>query len=225
MFKYVIFIVFNIISLSANALGMQPETSVVVLNQENGEASIWVKNTNDSPSLLQTSIIDIDDSKGTLVLATPSIVKIESGEQQVIRLFLQSSSQIKDQQIKRIKFLGLPARSESNKDKSSVLVSISQSIPLIINPVGLKPEAMPWKFLKYTYENGKLFIYNPSRYVVRLYPQIQVNGKNISLPKSFISPKQKLEINFRESPSEIKIKPVGLYGEVRDEYKIEKAES
>ncbi|EJV9475567.1 hypothetical protein C5952_03095 [Cronobacter sakazakii] len=225
MLKYLILFALQFISLSVYALGMQPETSVVVLNQENGEASISVKNTNDTPSLLQTSIVDIDDSKGTLVLASPSIVKIDPSEEQLVRLFLQSSSEIKNQQIKRIRFLGLPARSESNKDKSEVIVSVSQSIPLIINPAGLKAEAMPWKFLRYTYDNGRLFISNPSRYVVRLYPEIKVNGKHLSLQKSFISPKQKIEINYKESPSEIKIKPVGLYGEIRDEYKIEKADS
>ncbi|WP_432368188.1 fimbria/pilus chaperone family protein (plasmid) [Cronobacter sakazakii] len=210
------------VSARIYALGMQPETSALIINQKDGEASISVKNTNDSPSLLQTKIIDIDDNKGTLVLASPPIVKIQNGEEQIIRFFLQSSSEIKNQQIKRIRFIGLPAKSEIKKDSSEVLVSVSQSIPLIINPAGLAPEAEPWKFLSYRYSNGNLIIHNQSRYVVRLYPQIKVNGKKINLSKSFISPAEKIEIDYKELPSEVKIKPVGLYGEVRDEYKIKK---
>ncbi|EKS5483571.1 fimbria/pilus periplasmic chaperone, partial [Escherichia coli] len=58
MFKYLLNTLALIASGSAFALGMQPETTVVVLNQDIGEASISVKNTNDSPSLLQTKIID-----------------------------------------------------------------------------------------------------------------------------------------------------------------------
>lgn len=215
-------VLFFFVSARIFALGMQPETSALIINQQDGEASISVKNTNDSPSLLQTKIIDIDNNKGTLVLASPPIVKIQNGEEQIIRFFLQSSGVIKNQQIKRIKFIGLPAKSESKKENSEVLVSVSQSIPLIINPAGLAPEAEPWKFLTYRHSNGNLIIYNQSRYVVRLYPQLQVNGKKISLSKSFISPDEKVEVGYKEVPSEVKIKPVGLYGEVRDEYKIEK---
>ncbi|HFK3815946.1 TPA: fimbria/pilus periplasmic chaperone [Escherichia coli] len=222
MFKYLLNTLGLIASSSVFALGMQPETTIVVLNQDVGEASISVKNTNDSPSLLQTKIVDQDDSKGALVLAAPSIVKLESGEEQIVRFFLQASGELKHQQLKRVRFIGLPARSENSKDNSSLSVAVSQSIPLIVNPVGLKPDKEPWKNLNYNFQNGKLELNNPSPYVVRLYPQIRINGEILKLPRSSLSPKEKVEIDYKRPPTEVKIKPVGLYGEVRDEYKVER---
>lgn len=90
MFKYFILSALYAVSISVYALGMQPETTVLVLNQDEGEASISVKNTNDVPSLLQTKVIDVDGAKGTVVLASPAIVKVDSGEEQVVRFFLKT---------------------------------------------------------------------------------------------------------------------------------------
>ncbi|EPY2108934.1 hypothetical protein BK340_26595 [Escherichia coli] len=223
MFKYFILSALYAVSISVYALGMQPETTVLVLNQDEGEASISVKNTNDVPSLLQTKVIDVDGAKGTVVLASPAIVKVDSGEEQVVRFFLKTNGELKTQQLKRVKFLGLPARNKESADDSAVNVSVSQSIPLIINPTGMKHESEPWKFLDYRYGNGKIYISNPSPYVVRMYPYADINGSVVDLPKPFISPRETIEINFKNPPSVIKIKPVGLYGEVRDEYKIDQS--
>lgn len=225
MFRYFLVSFLVLLSNTVYALGMQPETTVLVLDQEDGEASITVKNTNDTPSLLQTRIVDVDGTKGTIVLASPSLVKVDSGEEQTVRFFLQTSGEIKNQQLKRIRFLGLPAKKESDKGKSSVAIAVSQSIPLIINPNGLKHEGEPWKSLNYKYENGRVYISNPSRYVVRMYPEVNIDGTKVSLQNSFISPMDKVEINFKAPPSVVTIKPVGLYGEVRDEYKIDKSKT
>lgn len=51
------------IPCSVYALGMQPETTVLIFNEEKNEASISVKNTNSVPSLLQTKIVDIGKLK------------------------------------------------------------------------------------------------------------------------------------------------------------------
>ncbi|MEF9432761.1 fimbria/pilus periplasmic chaperone, partial [Escherichia coli] len=71
---------------------MQPETTVLIFNEEKNEASISVKNTNSVPSLLQTKIVDIGEAENVLVLSSPSIVKIEPGESQIVRFFLKKNS-------------------------------------------------------------------------------------------------------------------------------------
>ncbi|EFB7606507.1 fimbria/pilus chaperone family protein [Escherichia coli] len=225
MFRYLLVSILFLLSKTIYALGMQPETTVLVLDQEDGEASITVKNTNDTPALLQTRIVDVDGAKGVIVLASPSIVKVDSGEEQTVRFFLQTNGEIKNQQLKRIRFLGLPAKKDDDKGKSSVSIAVSQSIPLIINPNGLKHEEEPWKFLNYKYENGRVYINNPSRYVVRMYPEVYIDGTKVNLQQSFISPMQKVEVNFTPPPSVVTIKPVSLYGVVRDEYKIDKSKT
>lgn len=225
MIKALLILIFSCISISAFALGIQPETTVLVLNQENGDASISVKNTNNVPTLLQTKIVDVEEGSNSLVLASPSIVKIDAGESQIVRFFLKENKESNVQQIKRIRFIGLPARNEKDKNSSSLSVAVGQSIPLIINPAGLKPNPKPWEFINYHYENGKLFLSNPSQYIVRLYPEISADGVKIKLQQSFIAPKSKIEISYKKQPAELFITPVGLYGELREKYSIKKAKT
>ncbi|EFC4527790.1 fimbria/pilus periplasmic chaperone [Escherichia coli] len=223
MLKYFITAFLYFVSLSCFALGMQPETTVLVINQESGEASISVRNTNKVPTLLQVKIVDLEQGEDAIVLAAPAISKVDSDEEQVVRFFLQTRGELKSQVLKRINFIGLPARSENDKEKSTMLVGVNQSIPLIINPVGLKKEDTPWKYLAYKFNESGVSLYNPSRYVVRFHPKIKINGEYVKLQQSYLAPNQELKVDYKKSPSEVKIRPVGLYGEIRNEYKIEKA--
>lgn len=44
--------------------------------------------------------------------------------------------------------------------------------------------------------------------------------EKIKVEQSYITPRTKLTIKYERPPSEITIVPVGLYGELRDEYQI-----
>ena len=57
----------------AVADGMQPETTVVILNEEEGEATLNVKNTDPGPALLHSVIQNIPEDLEPLLIVTPPI--------------------------------------------------------------------------------------------------------------------------------------------------------
>ncbi|MEB5751755.1 hypothetical protein MXF13_17985 [Leclercia adecarboxylata] len=50
------------ISVQSYASGMVPETSVLLIDAEKGEASMNVRNTDSRPALLYTNIVDLPES-------------------------------------------------------------------------------------------------------------------------------------------------------------------
>ena len=50
----------------AHADGMLPETTVVILYEENGEATINIKNTDPTPALLHSVIENVPDRKSVV---------------------------------------------------------------------------------------------------------------------------------------------------------------
>ncbi|EJQ5562211.1 fimbria/pilus periplasmic chaperone [Escherichia coli] len=222
MFKLLFCFTILFLPLSAFSIGMQPETTVLIINESTGEASIKVKNTNSEPSLLQTKIVDIDGFQKVGVFVSPAIVKLDPGDTQVVRFFINPSEKLKSQVLKRIRFIGLPAREISKKNNSALSLSIGQNIPLIITTSKLKDEDSPWEYLKYHYNKKKVILSNNSDYVVRLFPEVSINNKKMKISNSFIRPHGSLEIDFNDNPSILTIRPVGLYGDLRDEYKVEK---
>ncbi len=59
MLRHITFTVFITTSMNTLATGMVPETSVLLVDEKRGEASINIKNTDDHPSLLYTTIVDL----------------------------------------------------------------------------------------------------------------------------------------------------------------------
>src|SRR3546814_5665196 len=76
--------------MHAFATGMEPETSVVILNEADGETSINVKNTDGTISLLHSVIENTPEDKDALVLLTPPVARVEPGETQLVRFLLKS---------------------------------------------------------------------------------------------------------------------------------------
>ena len=62
MLRHITFTVFITTSMNTLATGMVPETSVLLVDEKRGEASINIKNTDDHPSLLYTTIVDLPES-------------------------------------------------------------------------------------------------------------------------------------------------------------------
>lgn len=77
------------------ATSMQPETSVAILYEAKGEASINVKNTDDTVSLPYSKIEDIPEDKEQLVILTMPVARVEAGETQLARLLRQGWPAIK----------------------------------------------------------------------------------------------------------------------------------
>jgi P pilus assembly chaperone PapD len=69
-----------LISTFAHATGVVPETSVVVVEQNDGEGSINVTNTEGYPVLLLSTLHNIQEDKSSLLTITPPAARIEAGK-------------------------------------------------------------------------------------------------------------------------------------------------
>ncbi|CAB3743351.1 fimbria/pilus chaperone family protein [Achromobacter kerstersii] len=200
---------------TAAAAGMQPETSVVILNEADGEASINVKNTDGLASLLYSTIEDIPEDKDTLVVVTPPVARVEPGETQLIRVIRQTGEPSTTQRLKRIVFEGIPMRPNAD-GKSTVGVTVRQNLPLIVHPRGLERNREPWKLMKWDLSDGKLNVVNDSAYVVRMAQELKLkpSGKVVSLPKTYVLPGETLSIPAHGSTGDktVTIQPATVYG-------------
>ena len=123
---------------------MVPESSVVVIEESDGEAAMNVTNTDRYPLLLTTTLQSIRQDTEALLLVSPPAIRVEGGKTQKVRFLLHASAPLKTERLRRVIFSGIPPRS---KDKNEVRMSISQNLPVIIRPAGLPRDESPWKRL------------------------------------------------------------------------------
>lgn len=203
----------------ASATGVVPDTPLLVISEDTGTAQMGVKNTQDEPLLLLTTIVDIPEDKGATVFALPAVTRIEGNKRQVIRFVLdKSDAPLKVQHLKRVTFEGIPtARPEG--ESSSVKIIIRQDLPVVISPAGLKQDPEPWKNLNLKWADGKLTLSNPSAYVIRLSQIVSVTPDAPALkilPRPFVLPGESFSVDIPTGvPDGIKtlqIFPASPYG-------------
>jgi P pilus assembly chaperone PapD len=205
-----------------SATGMQPETSVLILYEAEGETSINIKNTDAMPALLYSSIENIPEDSESLVVLTPPVTRVESGETQLVRFLRQGGEPLKTQRLKRVIFEGIPQKADS-QGKATIGMSIRQNLPLIIHPKGLERNREPWKLLSWSIKDGKLVAVNESAYVVRMAQELELkpSGKMASLPRSYVLPGETLTVALdpqATNSSSVTIGPATIYGYAVDNY-------
>ncbi|MFC0227272.1 fimbria/pilus chaperone family protein [Serratia aquatilis] len=180
-------------SLGAQATGMVPESSVVIVDQGDGEGAINVKNTDVFPVLLLTTLENIKDDPETLLTVTPPAARVEPGKSQRVRFIMTSKTPLKTERLKRVIFEGVPPQ---QKGKSEVRMTIRQNLPVIIRPAGLEKDLTPWKHLTWKLSGNSMVVNNPSPYVVRLGQSVQTLPDNTAwtLPNTYVLPGQTLTL-------------------------------
>ncbi|MGB3124818.1 MAG: fimbria/pilus chaperone family protein [Pseudomonas sp.] len=199
----------------AAADGMLPETTVVVLYEQDGEASINIKNTDAGPALLHSVVENVPEDLEPLLIVTPPIARVEAGDTQLVRFISTLKEPLKTQRLKRVSFEGIPqARAAGG---ATIGISLRQNLPLILHPQGLPRHHTPWELLKWTRAGERLTVHNDSAYVVRLAPDVQLlpQGVLATLPRSYILPGEVLTTKV-DSPlgsvAEVEIQPATVYG-------------
>ena len=204
------------------AAGMIPETSVVIVNEADGEASINLKNSDSRPALLYSHILPIEGDDENLLVLTPPVVRVEPGETQAIRFLLQTTQPLKVQRLRRVTFEGILP-----KDKSAgmrVSMNVRQNLPVIINPKGLARDNEPWRRLKWSVQKGKLQVSNPDAYVVRLDQKLTLAPTNntAQLPRSYVLPGEVITLdvpaNDLNTLTSVTLYPATVYGYSVDQY-------
>jgi len=206
---------------SVHASGMLPETSVVIINEADGEASMNVKNTDANATLLYTSIQNLPEDKENLLVVTPPVARVEPEETQLVRFILQSKEPLKTQRFKRVIFEGIPQQSKDGGVK--VTMNVRQNLPVIIHPKGLAPNREPWKLLTWSVSSGKLIAKNDSAYVVRLAQTVTLlPGKaEFDLGKTYFLPGETISVPVpaaAAASTTVRLAPATVYGFSVDSY-------
>ena len=205
----------------AMASGMQPETTVVVLNEADGETSINIKNTDAGAALLYSAIEHIPEDDEPLVLLTPPVARVEGGQTQLVRFINQSKTPLKTQRLKRVFFEGIPQT--DNLGGARINVTVRQNLPLILHPKGLPNNREPWKLLQWSTEGNELVVRNDSAYVVRLAQgvSLQPAGTEVNLPRTYVLPGQTFRLSLPSDapPAQaVRTFPATVYGYAVDSY-------
>jgi len=207
---------------NAQAAGMIPETSVVIVNEADGEASINLKNSDSRPALLYSQILPIDGDDENLLVLTPPVARVEPGETQAIRFLLQTTQPLKVQRLRRVTFEGILPKDPSAGMR--VNMNVRQNLPVIINPKALAKDNEPWRRLKWSVQNGKLQVANPDAYVVRLDQAIALKPANAQaqLPRPYILPGEVITLDAPASAlanlASVVLSPATVYGYTVDQY-------
>lgn len=198
----------------AVASGMTPDAPVVIIDEGTGEASINITNTTQYPSLLVSTIKKLTGDDEDIVFLTPPIARVEPGDTQLVRFILQSDTPLSTQRLRRVTFQGVPSQIQSATPQ--VNITLSQNLPVVINPKGLKKDLTPWTHIKWTMADDKLTATNPSPYVVRLASEVGLKpgSDTVLLPHTYILPGQILvmDVPAGHKAERVKIEPTNLYG-------------
>ncbi|MCG3101475.1 fimbria/pilus chaperone family protein [Pantoea agglomerans] len=207
-------------SFHALAVGMVPDTSLLLVNEDEQGSSMDVKNTDANAQLLYTKIIDLPDDLQPGLIVTQPVVRVDAGKVQRVRFVLKNSGdKLNVEHLKRVIFRTIPQR-----EKNKVKVVFSQNLPVIIRPAGLAVNYEPWKELQWHYKSGNLIVENKSPYVVRLEQKINSlpSGNSFQLPKTYILPGQSIIATPKDKVSgtdkQVKIFPATRFGYKADEF-------
>ncbi|SDR89739.1 P pilus assembly protein, chaperone PapD [Pseudomonas cedrina] len=196
--------------------GMVPDTSVVIVNEADGEASVSVTNTDSKLALLHVTLEDIPEDSAPLLFVTPPLTRVEPSKSQLIRFILQSPEPLVTQRFKRVIFEGMPqGRSAAQAGHARVGVTVRQNLPVILHPKGLAPNRTPWTGLTWSLKNSQLSVHNPSPYVVRLAQELRLlpgNGSAL-LPRTYVLPGETLSVAASQATATtVQLQPATVYG-------------
>src|ERR1700730_15878453 len=95
----------------ADAAGMLPESTAVLIDEADGEASMIVKNTDPGASLLHATIEAVPEDKSPPVVLAPPVARVEPGKTQLVRFMLTNIEPLKVERYARVTFDGIPEQS------------------------------------------------------------------------------------------------------------------
>lgn len=201
---------------NVHAAGMVPETSIIIIYEEQGEATIRVRNTDTQAALLLTSINTIQEESDVLLVATPPVSRLEPDETQLVRFILQTTEPLKEQRLQRVVFEGMQPKNTASGMRLNM--NLRQNLPVIIHPKGMVLERQPWTLLQWSIRDQQLHVENPSPYVVRLGQSVELlpTAGSVRLNNSYVLPGQKfsfpLDAKQAATIKEVRLSPATVYG-------------
>lgn len=220
--KMIFFFIISLIPIFSQATGVLPDTSVVIIEEGDGEGMMNVKNTDKFPVMLLTTLQNIPGDQQMLLTVTPPAARVEPGKTQRVRFMLTSNEPLKTERLKRVTVEGIPPQ---EKGKSEVRMTVRQNLPVIIRPAGLEKDLSPWKRLSWQLNGNTLTVKNASPYVVRLAQAVQtLPDKTVwQLPNSYVLPGQQFTLKQDggkkvSNATQVRISPATTWGFSVDTY-------
>lgn len=206
----------------SHATGVVPDSSVLIIEQSDGEGGMNVKNSDSWPVLLLTTLKPVAGDTPPQMVVTPPAARVEPGKNQHVRFILTDKTSLKTEHLERVIFEGVPPQ---NKDQNVVRMSIRQNLPVLIRPAGLAKEPEPWKHLVWTISGDEIQATNPSPYVVRLSQDVKSLPDQTSwlLPDAFVLPGQTVKLKIQGPKktgisSQVRISPASAWGYTVNSY-------
>ena len=202
----------------AHADGMIPETSVVIVDEAQGEATIKVTNSDATSALLHVTLEHLPEDKAPLLFVTPPVSRVEPGQTQLVRFILNAGHPLETQRLKRVIFEGIAQQPAAAAGEAVIGVKVRQNLPVILHPKGLAPSREPWLGLQWTLQDGHLDVRNPTPYVVRLAHEVQLQPSTtgLVLPRTYVLPGDHLRIKLPDSYTAtdvaVRLQPATVYG-------------
>ena len=188
--------------------GMVPDTSVVIVNEADGEASVSVTNTDAKLALLHVTLENIPEDTASRLFVTPPLSRVEPAKSQLIRFILQTPE--------RVIFEGMPqGKTAGQAGHARVGVTVRQNLPVILHPKGLAPNRTPWTGLVWSLKNQQLSVHNPTPYVVRMAQELKLlpGDGSALLPRTYVLPGETLSVAASQAlATTVQLQPATVYG-------------
>ena len=196
--------------------GMVPDTSVVIVNEADGEASVSVTNTDAKLALLHVTLENIPEDTASRLFVTPPLSRVEPAKSQLIRFILQTPEPLKTQHLMRVIFEGMPqGKAAGQAGHARVGVTVRQNLPVILHPKDLAPNRTPWTGLVWSLKNQQLSVHNPTPYVVRLAQELKLlpGDGSALLPRTYVLPGETLSVAASQAQATtVQLQPATVYG-------------
>lgn len=209
MLKKTIFILTAVSSVISHATQIETTTrsfssfigaTRIVFDAKSDSYNLPIDNRLDYPVLVETKIMDESSEKtSSKYIATPPLFRLDGGQKNTISIIRVSDDFAKNvESMNWVCVKNIPpsdgsawTRNNSNNKKSvlDINIMVNNCIKLIMRPSSLEnlKDASYGDKLKWSIDNGKLTIENPTPYYIN-FSEIKLNGKNIT-PPVFVKPK------------------------------------
>jgi P pilus assembly chaperone PapD len=194
----------------ASSASFKLESTTVILKESDGRTSFTIDNTSANPILLVTKLIDLDDRGfSKQVLISPPVARIDAGQSQQINFVLKKGTVLDSEVLLKAAFEGVEQVSGN-----ATVMPIRQEIGFLIQPNAVPQIKTPWEELVFSTSGNNLVIKNPSKYVVRLGPQVFLVPGNevVALGNPYIMPGSTRQFAINSSPTSVKVTPLSRYG-------------
>lgn len=218
-FKKIILSILSLVLSTPSFAGFSVSATRVIYNGNMKEASLSVKNTEDSNVYLIRSWVSAEkENEKVPFIVTPPLFRIEPGQDNAVRITQTSSSLAQDKE--SVYWLNTLAIPPAAKEKNSLQFSINTRIKLIYRPTALDNKAAiakAYQQLTFSRSGTTVTASNPTPYYVSM-TKININGHELK-DGYMVPPKSSLKIDNAPAGNSIVWQAINDFGGLTEKAK------